>query len=208
MRKYVQYGCGFSAPNEWINYDASPTLRFERFPIFGKLYTRNSQRFPENVLSGDIVKGLPEENNSCDGIYCSHILEHLSYKECLKALNNTYKILKPSGIFRCVLPSLRENIENYIANYEKNDEPAHELMRSTMLGIEDREKGLKGMIKVLLGNSKHLWMWDEKTLMSELKKAGFSQIRIAKFGDSKDSHFSLVEEENRFFGALALECTK
>ncbi|MEO5910960.1 MAG: methyltransferase domain-containing protein [Pelobium sp.] len=208
MKKYVQYGCGFSAPKEWKNYDASPTLRFERFPIFGKLYTRNSQRFPKNVIYGDIVKGLPEENNSCDGIYCSHILEHLSYNDCLKALHNTYRILKPSGIFRCVLPSLRLSIENYIENYEKNDEPAHEFMRSTMLGIEDREKGIKGISKILLGNSKHLWMWDEKTLITELKKAGFSEMRIAKFGDSKDPHFSLVEEENRFFGALALECTK
>ncbi|CAO5043555.1 MULTISPECIES: hypothetical protein [Microcystis] len=28
--KYVQYGCGWSAPSQWRNFDASPTLRFER----------------------------------------------------------------------------------------------------------------------------------------------------------------------------------
>ena len=45
---YVQYGCGLSAPAGWMNFDASPTLRFERSPI-GFLYTRNRERFPRNV---------------------------------------------------------------------------------------------------------------------------------------------------------------
>ena len=52
---YVQYGCGFSAPAGWMNFDASPTLRFERSPI-GFLYTRNSERFPRNVRV--ILQGL------------------------------------------------------------------------------------------------------------------------------------------------------
>ena len=208
MKRYVQYGCGFSAPDEWVNYDASPTLKFERLPFLGKIYTRNSQRFPTNVKYGDIVKGLPEMNNSCDGVYCSHILEHLAYQDFLKALKNTYLILKPNGIFRCVLPDLHSSIKNYIINYEQIEEPAHEFMRSTMLGIEKREGGIAGLTKSLFGNSKHLWMWDDKTLTSELKKVGFRQIRTAKFDDSSDTHFSLVEEENRFYGAVALECIK
>lgn len=208
MKRYVQYGCGFSAPDEWVNYDASPTLKFERLPFLGKIYTRNSQRFPTNVKYGDIVKGLPEMINSCDGVYCSHILEHLAYQDFLKAIRNTYLILKPNGIFRCVLPDLHSSIKNYIINYEQIEEPAHEFMRSTMLGIEKREGGIAGLTKSLFGNSKHLWMWDDKTLTSELKKVGFRQIRKAKFDDSSDPHFSIVEEENRFFGAVALECIK
>ena len=75
---YIQYGCGLSAPMEWRNFDASPTLRFERLPVIGQFYTKNDKRFPTNVEYGDIVKGLPVEINSCKGVYCSHILEHLS----------------------------------------------------------------------------------------------------------------------------------
>ena len=79
---YVQFGCGLSAPKEWLNFDSSLTLRFEKIPLLGKLYSKNEFRFPSNVLFGDIVKGLPKiMNNSCDGIYCSHILEHLSLKK-------------------------------------------------------------------------------------------------------------------------------
>ena len=90
--EYVQYGCGWSAPINWRNFDASPTLRFERIPIIGKLYTKNDSRFPQNVEFGDIVSGLPIANNSCKGVYCSHILEHLSLEDFKLALKNTHKI--------------------------------------------------------------------------------------------------------------------
>jgi len=208
MKRYVQYGCGFTAPAEWINYDASPTLRFEQLPLLGNLFTRNKQRFPKNVKFGDIVKGLPEQPGSCDGIYCSHVLEHLSYEDLLAALKHSYNLLKPGGIFRGVVPDLKAEVLNYIEEYDKVDAPANELMRSTMLGIESRAKTLSSNIKNILGNSKHLWMWDYKTLAFELKNAGFVKIRECKFGDSSDPHFNFVEEEGRFFRAAAFECQK
>ena len=100
VSKYVQYGCGFSAPESWENFDASPTLYFERIPVVGRFYTKNRIRFPVNVQFGNIVNGLPFENNSIRGIYCSHILEHLSLEDFRSALKNTYKILELDGICR------------------------------------------------------------------------------------------------------------
>lgn len=208
MKRYVQYGCGFSAPEGWINYDASPTLRFERMPVLGKLYTRNSQRFPANVQYGDIVKGVPEAANSCDGVYCSHVLEHLSYNDFITALKNTYKILKPGGVFRGVVPDLKAAVTDYLDTFEQNDAPASQLMRSTMLGIEDRNKTLAATLKGFYGNSKHLWMWDYKSLAFELQKVGFKNIRPIVFGDANDAQFKLVEEESRFYKAAAFECEK
>src|SRR2546421_9928005 len=69
----VQFGCGLSAPETWRNFDASPTLRFERLPIVGRLYTKNGERFPGNVEYGDIVKGLPLVRESCAAVYASHV---------------------------------------------------------------------------------------------------------------------------------------
>lgn len=208
MKRYVQYGCGFTAPDGWVNYDASPTLRYERLPLIGKFYTRNSQRFPENVKYGDIVKGLPEQHENCDGVYCSHILEHLAYNDFRKALKNTYTILKPGGIFRAVMPDLKTAVDVYIKNYNKIDSPASEFMRNTMLGIEDRGSGFRSILIKLYGNSKHLWMWDYRSLQHELKEIGFRNIRPCKFGDSTEKAFELVEEEARFYGAVAFECQK
>ena len=50
--KYVQYGCRWSAPSRWQNFDASPTLRFERTPLIGRPYTKNQSRFPSNAEYG------------------------------------------------------------------------------------------------------------------------------------------------------------
>jgi SAM-dependent methyltransferase len=207
-KKYVQYGCGFTAPTEWVNYDASPTLRFERLPLFGKMYTRNKQRFPENVRYGDIVKGLPEAPDSCDAVYCSHILEHLAYHDFITALKNTYKILKPGGTFRGVVPDLKAAVMSYVEDFDKTDAPANELMRNTMLGVEDRPKNMSGRVRNLYGNSKHLWMWDYKSLAFELREAGFTDIRRCTFGDSADPMFSFVEEAGRFYQAAAFDCRK
>lgn len=208
MTLYLQYGCGFSAPNGWKNYDASPSLRFERIPIIGKFYVKNSQRFPENVIYGNIINGLPENDNSRDGIYCSHILEHLSYNDFQIALKNTYKLLKPGGTFRCVVPDLKHAVQDYINNYDVVENPASQLMKSTMLGKESRAKGITGILREIGGNSKHLWMWDEKSLISELLKVGFINPRPCKFNDSLDKNFQLVEEEDRFSAAVAIDCSK
>ena len=58
MSLYVHYGCHHCAPVEWLNFDASPTLRLERLPVIGRLVRKNAGRFPSNILYGDIVSGL------------------------------------------------------------------------------------------------------------------------------------------------------
>lgn len=203
---YIQYGCGFSAPENWKNFDASLTLRFERFPIIGKLYTKNERRFPKNIEYGDIVNGLPLSENSCQGVYCSHILEHLSLEDFRLALKNTYKILKSDAYFRLVLPDLEYLIKQYINN--SNPDASLIFMKETYLGKEHRSRGLKGLIQEWLGNSQHLWMWDYKSIADELKNAGFSDIRRAIYGDAADTMFNSVEDITRWENCLGIECKK
>ncbi len=204
--KYVQYGCGWSAPNQWRNFDASPTLRFERLPLVGRLYTKNEYRFPNNVEYGDIVKGLSVAIGSCDGVYCSHVLEHLSLVDFRTALRNTRKMLRPGGIFRFVLPDLEYSIRNYMNNQSSN--AVSEFMRETSLGCERRTRGVKGLMTTWLGNSQHLWMWDYKAIVPELNDAGFIEIRRAFFGDSSDPFFFTVEDKSKWENCLGVECRK
>lgn len=210
MKKYVQYGCGHSAPNEWINYDVSPTLRIQKTPIIGFLVKKKlNTTFPSNVLYGDIIKGLPVEDNTCDGLYCSHTLEHLSLDEFRIALKNSYKILKKGGKFRCIVPDLEFIARDYIASLENgNDLASVKFISETLLGTESRPRGIKNFINSFYGNSKHLWMWDSKSLASELKNVGFLKIRNCSFNDSSDPMFALVENKSRFVNSVAIECEK
>lgn len=208
MSEYVQYGCGFTAPDGWLNFDASPTLRFERIPVFGRMYTRNKQRFPANVLYGDIVKGLPVKRGSCQGVYCSHILEHLSLEDFKVALKNTFEILKPGGIFRCVVPDLKIAAEDYLKASQDDNNASIAFIENILLGVKKKERGLFGMLKSSIGNSHHLWMWDYKSLAEQLETVGFKDIRTCQYGDCKDLHFNRVEEKARFEKAVAIECRK
>lgn len=207
---YVQYGCGLSAPLSWKNFDASPTLRIQKSPLSGFISKKKlNTSFPANVLFGDIVKGLPINVESCDGLYCSHVLEHLSLNDFRTALINSFKILKPGGVFRCVVPDLEAMARSYIKRLDSGDSLASvSFVKNTLLGVEQRERGLKGLLSSFLGNSHHLWMWDTSSLSEELKRVGFIQIRTCQFNDCEDEMFKQVEDANRFENAVAIECRR
>jgi SAM-dependent methyltransferase len=205
-RDYVQYGCGFCAPQTWTNFDSSPTLRFERTPIVGRLYTKNAKRFPENVRYGDIVRGLPISPASCQGVYCSHVLEHLALDDFDTALKNSYSYLEPGGVFRFALPDLEQLARTYLD--DPDPDAAMRFMQDTYLGTKHRARGLRGLIVGSLGNSAHLWLWDEKSMAKKLAEHGFKDIRRASFGDAEDPRFNDVEEESRFTGCLAMQCRR
>lgn len=202
----VQYGCGMSAPSGWRNFDSSPTLRFERVPFIGKFYTKNESRFPRNVEYGDIVKGLPVAAESCHAVYCSHVLEHLSLDDFRIALKNTYRILAWGGVFRLVLPDLEYHAKQYLN--DPSSEASLIFMKATLLGCESRERSFKGIVTCLFGNSKHLWMWDHKSVKYELSCAGFCEIRKAVYGDSIEEKFMEVEDRSRWENCVGYECRK
>jgi len=210
MLKYLQYGCGLSNPIGWENYDSSPTLRIQRTPIIGKIMKSSlNVVFPKNIKYGDIVNGLNVSKNTYDGIYCSHVLEHLSYFDLKKALHNTYEYLKPGGIFRMVLPDLEILCREYVNEVnKKNPKSSLRFMNDSLLGVTERKRGLKQIITNMLGNSKHLWMWDYYSLSEELREVGFSDIRRCKFNDSNDEMFLRVEEKDRFRNCLSIEVIK
>lgn len=206
--RYVQYGCGWKAPEAWTNFDASLTLRWERLPILGR-HTKNSARFPANVLPGDIVKGLPVPEGSCRGVYASHVLEHLTLEDFHRALNNTHRILEKSGIFRLVVPDLEWCALEYIARVQRGDPDANSVfMRSASLGSERRERGLMGFARRLFNTSEHLWMWDEASLLRALSEHGFRNVRRCQCGDCEDSMFAQVEEFGRFENSVAMEARR
>jgi ubiquinone/menaquinone biosynthesis C-methylase UbiE len=193
-----------------MNFDVSPTLRIQKIHVIGFLL-RNQLKttFPANVLHGDITRGLPVQPNSCDGLFCSHTLEHLSLNDFRKALINSFLILKPGGVFRCIVPDLEFSARKYVGQLDRNEKSASiSFIESTLLGINERPRGLKELIKSYFGNSHHLWMWDRYSLTEELEKVGFKEIRECKFNDSPDEMFLHVEAEGRFKNAVALECRK
>lgn len=208
---YVHYGCGQFSPKEWINFDASPTLRIQKTPVIGWLLKNQlGQKFEKHVKFGDITKGLPGiQENTADGVYCSHVLEHLPLDDFRKALVNTYKILKPGGTFRVILPDLEPLARDYIADKDRKDPAASiTFIERTLMGEETRPRGVKALGRHIFGYLKHLWLWDYESFEAELRKAGFTNIRRCEFNDSDDPMFKLVEDRARFNLCIKFEAVK
>lgn len=202
---YVQFGCGLSAPTTWVNFDASPTLRLQKIPLIGRLLTQGGPKFPSNVLFGDVVRGLPVDAGSCCAVYASHVLEHLSLTDFRTALRNVLGCLRPGGVFRFVVPDLEYLAKEYLDASDAG--AAQRFMESTYLGVTVRVRGLGGLLRDRLGNSKHLWMWDFKGLAAELQRTGYTGIRRAEFGDSADHRIGEVEDIGRWGpGNVGVEC--
>jgi hypothetical protein len=204
MTHYVQYGCGFSVGEGWLNFDASPTLRIERrIPLFGNMISAaisgNRDRFPASVIYGDIRNGPLVPAGTADGVYASHVLEHLSLCDFRRALVNTYEMLSDQGVFRLIVPDLFERARKYVSFAEKKADAAEEFMRSLMLGKEHRPRSILGILRDILGNSSHLWMWDETSITCELKRVGFTRVRRCNYGDSHIPMFDVVEDPSRFY---------
>jgi SAM-dependent methyltransferase len=203
---YVQYGAAYCGPDEWLNFDVSPTLRLQRIPLVGRIITRSRKTFPKTVKYGDIIQGLPIKKDSCDAIYCSHVLEHLALDDFRLALRNTFSYLKPGGRFRFCLPDLEALAREYLTS-DKPDAAVH-FMHDTYLGYKHRPRGLKGFLELWLGNARHCWMWDIKSIQKELADAGFVNVRRAQFGDSGDPMFELVEDRSRWDTHLGVDCER
>ena len=200
----VQYGCGLKACRGWLNYDASPTVRLQRLPLVGAVMP--GPKFDREVLFGDVRGKLPHADSSVDYLYCSHVIEHLTLEDAGKAIRESFRVLKPGGAFRMCLPDLRLIATKFVES--DGEDAAHAFMKSTQLGVPARERGLMGVIRPIIGNSKHMWMWDEMSLTKALTDAGFTGIRRAGYRDSGIPEFDSVEREDRWDAALGLQCTK
>lgn len=218
MKLYVQYGAGNQAVQGWLNFDASPTLRIQKMPLIGRLFrTKLHCIFDDDVLYGDIIKGLPIKSNSVDGLFCSHVLEHLSYTDCFLALNNSFEYLKPGGLFRLIVPDLEYYINRYRIlltshNHDERASAAIEFCKGTCFGMEGSRSTLSKRLIHIFSNSAHLWMWDYLSLTKALSDHGFINIQKFQYGDCADEMFLRPERlhqfgDNELYG-LALECTK
>jgi SAM-dependent methyltransferase len=190
-----------------VNYDASPTLRLQRLPLLGGIAVRwLPPRFPIEVRYGDVSRTLPEADGSVNLVYSSHVLEHLALSDMRHALREVFRVLKPGGTFRGVVPDLAAAIRAYLDSDSK--QACCEFLESTRLGLKVRPRTIVGRFRALLAPSGHRWMWDEARLFAELDSAGVVTPRRATFGDSGVDLFAEVESKSRWRGALGFECVR
>lgn len=118
----VNLGCGRRALQGWINYDSSIKIQVMKYRIvrrllyFFKIISKEDleSQWPRNVIRRDLRKSIPLKDNSVDYIYCSHMLEHLLLEDARKLIREAFRVLKPGGWMRIVVPDLKLLATKYV----------------------------------------------------------------------------------------------
>jgi len=92
--KLVNIGCGAVFHSDWINLDVEPVS--------------------SEVRRLDARRPLPFADGSVDAVYHSHVLEHLSAAEAAGFLAECWRVLRPGGAVRVVVPDLEGIAKAYL----------------------------------------------------------------------------------------------
>ncbi len=94
----LNVGCGRTFHPEWTNVDLEPV--------------------DPRVLTHDVRRGLPFDDNTFDVVYHSHVLEHLAPEDGERLVAECYRVLKPGGVLRIVVPDLEQIARLYLEMHE------------------------------------------------------------------------------------------
>ncbi len=136
-----------------------------------------------NFWSMDASKPWLCPDNYWEGIFSSHMLEHLSYAGAINSLKEAYRTIKPGGLIRIVLPDLGKYIRYYNGMSPNNQ---FERFRSGAIAIS-----------VLTQNAGHFSVWDFTLLSDVLSEIGWKNIeRVGyKQGANPDLFLDIKERD-------------
>lgn len=149
----LHLGCGPYPKPGWVNIDLSG------HPV---------------DLRWNLERPLPFKPGSVDAIFHEHLLEHLPLSTGLEFLRANYRLLRPGGVLRVVVPDAGAYLESYGSGGDgllrelRSDRP------TKMLAINE-----------LFYMYTHVAMFDAETLTLFLRAAGFDHVERMDFGESR-----------------------
>ncbi|NEQ99869.1 MAG: methyltransferase domain-containing protein [Cyanothece sp. SIO2G6] len=96
--KALNLGCGRRYQTDWTNIDF-----------------RSGSEF---VSAHDLSKGIPALDESFDLVYHSHLLEHFTKDDAEVFIQECFRVLRPQGILRVVVPDLEQVTRAYLTALE------------------------------------------------------------------------------------------
>lgn len=148
------FGCGDTSYRDWLGVDCFFSDKVEF------------------VL--DLRRKLPFESGSVDLCYSEHFIEHLWQKELMTHLSEVFRILKPGGRYRVVVPAALRFVERYAANDSAFFALAFPWAQRPMDAVRD--------IIYFAGDHRNVFDFDELAYLA--KQVGFSIIRESSVNNS------------------------
>lgn len=216
--KKLNLGCGGIRPEGWINTDSSLNAHLQRLPVIGKPLAKMLHKVSydtNNLRYMNLNKRWKFADNSVDIVYSSHTFEHLSLTTTELFLKESFRVLKPGGVLRLVVPDLYKICKKYVTELEAGKEDASEY---TMWAINMHREGqygpkisaMKKMVYEWQGYPhQHKFMYDEKSLANRFRQHGFVDILSLSYGQSRYiKEIAEVEGKSELYLSVYLEARK
>jgi hypothetical protein len=182
----LDLGCGSNFKEGWVHVD------FFSAPNFKWFVNKSKYRKPE--IETDLRYPILCKNNSVDGIYCGHTIEHLYPDKAYQLINEIFRILKPNSWVRMNFPDLEKYIDFYLGKKSERE------FLSFNTGCE--------AISMLTQNYGHHSCWDIHLISKVLSDIGFINIKKVKFGEEGSDLRLIKEEAVRKWETLVVEAQK
>ena len=148
-----------------------------------------------DIVLWDLSRGIPFPAQTFDCVYHCHVLEHIDREGAPGFIRECYRVLKPGGIIRIVVPDLEQLTRNYLgvldnwpergtlADHSFATEEIFDQMVRRQPKIREQQNFLNRLIEgVLVGNTArsgtmHRWMYDRVSLAQLLSEAGFEEVQ-------------------------------
>ncbi|MBW4481632.1 MAG: methyltransferase domain-containing protein [Tildeniella torsiva UHER 1998/13D] len=92
--KALNLGCGQRYHPNWVNID----------------FASHSKE----VIAYDLSTGIPAADNAFDLVYHSHLLEHFPKDQAPAFIQECFRVLRPKGVLRVVVPDLETIARHYL----------------------------------------------------------------------------------------------
>jgi YD repeat-containing protein len=205
-RALINLGSSARVAPGWNNLDFSWLIRLGRHrrlcAWLHKMGLLNDQRFERilrldpAMIRWDLRRGIPFRENTFDVAYHSHLLEHIDREDAAAFLRECFRVLKPQGILRVVVPDLEMLAREYLGVVDNLPDratmPQHtfavEQMIDQMVIRTPRHRALQHPVvrlaeRFLIGSTDragilHRWMYDRFSASQALRDAGFEDVQV------------------------------
>lgn len=205
-RSLLNLGSSARVAPGWNNIDFSWLVRLAKYKRtasalhnIGLISTGRYQRLcklGDETICWDLRRGIPFGDQSFDVVYHSHLLEHVDRDAAPGFLKECYRVLKPGGILRVVVPDLETLSRSYLACVDnlphKASEAEHQLCIERLidqmivrvpLNRKNEPRVVQWIEHILIGNTDragvlHRWMYDRFSLSALMRQVGFTNVCV------------------------------
>jgi predicted SAM-dependent methyltransferase len=204
-RTLLNLGSSARVAAGWNNVDSSWLFRIgrrrrlsaflRRVRLISAARYERIRNIDRGAILWDLSKGIPFPDEVFDAVYHCHLLEHLDREAAPGFLAECFRVLKPGGLLRVVVPDLELLARHYLdvvdrlpgqAGLEEHTAAVEEIFDQMVRRIPKHRKNQTPFVRLLeslvIGNTArsgelHRWMYDRFSLGRLLEESGFRDVR-------------------------------